>query len=96
MGRKIKRGSEYIMLVVHLLIRHAELYSVSEGKINALGLVEKLVNIYIPRLGCPHIMLSDRCPEFMGKMAKAVYKMLGGRNDWLARIIRRRMGWSRY
>ena len=41
------------------------------------GCDSKIVDDYIPGLGCPHTFLSDRGTEFISQVSRAVYETLG-------------------
>ena len=73
------RGNTYVVLVliVDLFSRHAEAYAITKGGNNMEGCAARLVNDYIARCGWPHTFLSDRGAEFVSKVFRGVFKMLG-------------------
>ena len=55
-----KNGNAHVLLVVEVLSRHAEEYTMTKDEKTAKGCASQIVDDYIPRWGCPHTFLSDR------------------------------------
>lgn len=61
-----------ILLVVDLFNKHAEVHALIGEEKAAEGCASVIVNNYMPRWGCPHTLLSDRDPEFISMIIRAV------------------------
>ena len=71
------RGNSYILLFTDRFSRRADMYAVTGAEFTAEGTADVLVNQYIPKWGCPVSLLSDNGSQFVSRLAKAVYDLLG-------------------
>ena len=71
------RGNAYILHFTYRFSRRADMFAVTTAEFTAEGTANILVNRFIPLWGCPSTLLSDNRPQFVARLATAVYKLLG-------------------